>query len=96
MEEWQGRQRLKVPDMPPASGDGQDHSLDDEHEIGCQRLMDPHDVFSPRPDAADRPVEGYYAVDRRGKVGLPVRIWFGPPIDEDGAYDSRARAGAGR
>jgi hypothetical protein len=38
-------------------------------------------IFNPRPDGADAPVEGFYSLDRRGKVALPVRIWFGPPVD---------------
>lgn len=49
--------------------------------------MDPEQVFIPLPDGADAPVEGYYEVSRRGKVGLPVHIWFGPPVDpDDGSY----------
>lgn len=44
--------------------------------------MDPEQVFDPAPDGADAPVAGFYSVDRRGKVGLPVRIWFGPPADD--------------
>lgn len=43
-------------------------------------------MFNPKPEGADAPVEGFYSLERRGKVALPVRIWFGPPIDpEDGA-----------
>lgn len=49
--------------------------------------LDPEDVFDPRPEGADAPVEGYYSLDRRGKVALPVHIWFGPPVDpDDGSY----------
>lgn len=49
--------------------------------------MDVEQVFLPDPEGADRPIAGFYAVDRRGAVGLPVRIWFGPAIDpDDGAY----------
>jgi hypothetical protein len=50
--------------------------------------MDPEDVFTRFPEGADAPVEGYYSVDRRGKVGLPMHLWFGPPIDQDdGSYE---------
>lgn len=49
--------------------------------------MDQDQVFVPKPDGADAPVEGFYEVERRGKVALPVHIWFGPPIDpDDGSY----------
>lgn len=49
--------------------------------------MDPEDVFNPRPEGADAPREGYYSLERRGKVALPVHIWFGPAVDpEDGSY----------
>jgi hypothetical protein len=49
--------------------------------------MDIVELFCATPDGADAPREGFYEVDRRGKVGLPVRIWFGPPVDpDDGAY----------
>lgn len=43
--------------------------------------MDLESIFLPTSDAADAPRAGFYSVDRRGKVGLPVRIWFGPPVD---------------
>lgn len=55
--------------------------------------MDPEDVFSPTPAGTDAPVEGYYAVDRRGRVGLPVRIWFGVPDDADRAPRWQMRVG---
>lgn len=49
--------------------------------------MDVEQIFVPNPDGADAPREGFYEVSRRGKVGLPVHIWFGPPVDpEDGSY----------
>ncbi|MBX9814054.1 MAG: hypothetical protein K2X76_05070 [Sphingomonas sp.] len=36
--------------------------------------------------SADGLVAGFYLLPRRraGRVDLPVRIWFGPPEDEDG------------
>lgn len=46
-------------------------------------MLAPEDAFHPCPDGADAPVAGFYSYDRRGKVGLPVRIWFGPPLDLD-------------
>lgn len=49
--------------------------------------MDLEQVFLREPVGADSPREGFYSVDRRGKVGLPVHIWFGPPLDpEDDSY----------
>jgi hypothetical protein len=45
--------------------------------------VDPADVFVGNPEGADAPVEGFYSVDRRGKVGLPVRIWYGQAADLD-------------
>ncbi len=35
---------------------------------------------------ADALVEGHYLILRRrsGRVDMPVRIWFGPPIDDEG------------
>lgn len=45
--------------------------------------MDLDAIFHPRPDGGDAPVEGFYSLDRRGKVALPVRIWFGAPVDLD-------------
>ena len=40
--------------------------------------------------AADAYVAGYYIHRRNGHVGLPVRVWFGPPIGEDGFPDDRS------
>lgn len=45
--------------------------------------MSPDAIFHPCPDGADAPVEGFYSLDRRGKVALPIRIWFGQPVDLD-------------
>lgn len=45
--------------------------------------MSPDDLFNPRPDATDAPVEGYFAWRRVGRPDQPVRIWFGPPCDPD-------------
>jgi hypothetical protein len=38
-------------------------------------------LFQRDQDGADAFVEGYYLLARQGHVSLPVRIWFGPPID---------------
>jgi hypothetical protein len=43
----------------------------------------PDQVFDPDPGGADAPVAGFYSLERRGKVALPVRIWFGQPDGED-------------
>ncbi len=43
--------------------------------------MSPDVIFHPHPEGADAPVEGFYSLDRRAKVALPIRLWFGPPID---------------
>lgn len=45
--------------------------------------MDAERAFDPHPDYADAPVAGFYSLERRSKVALPVRIWFGPPEDSD-------------
>jgi hypothetical protein len=45
--------------------------------------MHPDQAFDPNPDGTDAPVAGFYSLERRGKVALPVRIWFGPPEGED-------------
>ncbi len=41
--------------------------------------------FLREQDATDALVEGYYLVQRRRarRVDIPVRIWFGAPIDPD-------------
>lgn len=43
-------------------------------------------------DGADALCEGHYLIQRRrsDRVDMPVRIWFGPPIDEDGAELDRS------
>lgn len=42
-------------------------------------------------DYPDRFVEGFYLFERSGCVGLPVRVWFGPPLDlESGGEMDRA------
>lgn len=55
--------------------------------------MSPDQVFNPRPDGTDAPVAGHYSVDRRGKVGLPMRLWFGIPEDLDRAPRWQMRVG---
>lgn len=40
-------------------------------------------AFDPHPEGADAPRAGFYSLERKGKVALPVRIWFGPPEDSD-------------
>lgn len=44
------------------------------------------DPFLRVQESADALEEGYFLLQRRRarRVDLPVRIWFGPPIDEDG------------
>ena len=44
------------------------------------------DAFHRVQPGADALREGYFLIrrDRAGRVPLPVRIWFGPPLDEDG------------
>jgi hypothetical protein len=44
--------------------------------------VDIEQVWNPRPEGVDAPKEGYYSLERRGKVPLPVHIWFGPPEDD--------------
>jgi hypothetical protein len=41
--------------------------------------------FLRRTDAADALVEGFYLIQRRRaeRVEIPVRIWWGPPVDPD-------------
>lgn len=55
--------------------------------------MDPEEVFNAQPEGADAPVAGHYSLERRGKVPLPVRIWFGPPDDDDRSPRWRMRVG---
>ena len=33
---------------------------------------------------ADPLIEGFYLIRRSGRVAVPVKIWFGAPLDEDG------------
>jgi hypothetical protein len=44
-----------------------------------------HDRFSRDQGGADPLVEGYYLVDltRANRVSIPVRIWFGAPLDPE-------------
>lgn len=44
------------------------------------------DPFNPVQDGADRLEEGYFLLDmhRSGRVAVPIHVWYGPPIDEDG------------
>lgn len=44
------------------------------------------DPFIRARDGADAVREGFFLVigARRQRVDMPVRIWFGPPTDEDG------------
>lgn len=46
--------------------------------------MIPDPFIRERADAAPL-IEGYYLIrrGRAGRVDIPVRIWFGAPIDED-------------
>jgi hypothetical protein len=50
------------------------------------------DPFIRHPTGADALVEGYYLIQRRrsGRVDLPVKVWFGPPVDEDGIEMDRS------
>lgn len=43
--------------------------------------MDFETALTRRSDAADALAEGYYRWERRDRVPVPVRIWFGPPAD---------------
>lgn len=46
------------------------------------------DALQRESDAADAPVAGFYSYDRRGRVSLPVKIWWGPPIEPGRPLDS--------
>jgi hypothetical protein len=43
------------------------------------------DAFNPVREGADALEEGYYLIQRwrAGRVPIPVRIWFGPPVDPE-------------
>ena len=45
--------------------------------------MAPDDLFDPRPEGSDAPVAGFYQWLRHGRPAVPVRIWFGPPLDPE-------------
>lgn len=40
-------------------------------------------IFSRHSDAAEALVEGYYRWERAGCVPVPIRIWWGPPLDPE-------------
>lgn len=40
--------------------------------------------FIRERDGADALVEGSYLIRRAGRVDVPVRVWFGAPLDETG------------
>lgn len=44
-----------------------------------------HDRFTRDQGGADPLVEGYYLIDlsRAGRLSIPVRIWFGAPLDPE-------------
>lgn len=50
------------------------------------------DPFTRDQDGADALVEGHYLIQRyrAQRVAVPVRIWFGAPIDEDGVELDRS------
>lgn len=50
------------------------------------------DRFIPTPGGADALVAGCYLIKRTGadRVDIPVRIWFGPPVDADGVEMDRS------
>ena len=39
------------------------------------------DPFEQSDQGGDNFVEGYYLRERRDCVSMPVRVWFGPPLD---------------
>jgi hypothetical protein len=43
------------------------------------------DIYLYEQPGADRLIEGFYLIQRRRaeRVDIPVRIWFGPPLDEE-------------
>lgn len=47
------------------------------------------DRFNPAPTGADVLVAGYYLIERQGRVGVPVRVWYGQP-SEDGVELDRS------
>lgn len=50
-------------------------------------------VFDPNWTGADAPRAGFYSLERRNKVPLPVKVWFGQPLDlesEPGAVLDRS------
>lgn len=45
--------------------------------------MDLETIFHRESDAADALQEGRFRWARQGRVPLPVRIWFGAPVDHE-------------
>ncbi len=41
------------------------------------------DAFHFERTGADPLIAGHYLVRRGGRVDIPVRIWFGPPVDPE-------------
>ncbi len=41
-------------------------------------------VFDPQWAGPDAPRAGFYSLERRNKVPLPVKVWFGQPVDLEG------------
>lgn len=39
---------------------------------------------------ADALIEGFYLIRREGRVDVPIRVWFGAPLDDDGEELDRA------
>lgn len=50
------------------------------------RLMIPDPFIRDRGGDPDALEEGYFLLEmhRSGRVSVPIRIWFGPPLDEEG------------
>lgn len=50
------------------------------------------DPFIRDRAGADPLIEGYYLLERRraGRIDVPMRVWFGPPVDEDGEEMDRS------
>lgn len=44
------------------------------------------DLFTRESDAPDALEEGFFLLDmhRSNRVAVPIHIWFGPPLDEEG------------
>ena len=49
-----------------------------------------HDRFNPSPAGADALIAGFYAISRQGRTAIPVRIWYGAPIDGEGVELDRS------